>query len=322
MTLRLSEIARQVGAELHGSDREVVALKPLDDAGPEDLSFCISARYTPKLEELQAAAVLVDRVHEGVTLPQLVSNTPYLTFAKLVRLFHPEKPLVAEIHPTAVVDDSAIVGTGVRIGAYCVVGEGVRIGAGTELKPNVVIADKAVLGTDCLIHSFVSIREDSVLGHRVIVQDGARIGSDGFGFARDAEGVYTKIPQVGHVVIGDDVEIGANTCIDRATLSQTVIGEGTKLDNLVQIGHNCTIGEHVIMAGHVGLAGSVKVGDRTTLAGKVGVSDNVTIGSGVLVGGKSGVTRDVPDDEIHVGYPAMPYRSWKELQRHLMKLTD
>ena len=214
------------------------------------------------------------------------------------------------MHATAVVDASAVLGADVSIGPYACIGAGVVLGARTVVRAHVTIGDGVVLGDDCLLHPHVSVRERVTLGHRVVVQDHAVIGSDGFGFASDASGQMVKIPQVGTVVVGDDVEIGVSTAIDRPPIGATVIGAGTKIDNLVQIGHGVDIGEHVILVSQVGIAGSTTIGAGTVLAGQVGVAGHLTIGKEVRATAQTGIPNSLPDKAFVSGYPAIANREW------------
>ena len=306
----LRELAARLGCTLRGDGEvEVRRVCGIEDAVPGDLTFVSNPRYVPRLATTRASAVIV--VPELETpLPSLLAANPYLTFARAVALLHPQPAPPAGIHPTAAVDPTAELGEGVHVGAMAVVGSRVRIGAGTVIHPHVVLYPEVQVGEDCLLHSGVQVRERCRLGHRVIVQNGAVIGADGFGFAKDAEGRYEKIPQVGTVVIDDDVEIGALTAVDRAALGETRIGRGTKIDNLVQIGHSVTIGRDTVIAGQVGIAGSTKIGDRVVLAGQVGVVGHIAIGDGVIVTAQTGVPGDVEPGAIISGSPAIENRTW------------
>ena len=258
------------------------------DAGPDDLSFLANPRYAEQAETTRAAAVVLPPAHE-TALPSLVSREPLPRPSRAPwRSCGPRQRPAAGVHASAQVDSSAVLGDGVYVGPLAVVGRGRPVGARSVIHAHVVLYTSAEIGDDCVLHSGVSVREGCRLGHRVVVQNGAVIGSDGFGFARDADGRYQKFPQVGIVVIEDDVEIGALTAIDRAALGETRIGRGSKLDNLVQIGHSVTIGEDTVIAAQVGIAGSTKIGRRVTLAGQVGIAGHIEIGDGVIVTAQSG----------------------------------
>jgi UDP-3-O-[3-hydroxymyristoyl] glucosamine N-acyltransferase len=314
--MNLAELARLIGGRLVGDGQiDITGAGTLDSAVPGQISYLAMSAYRRFVADTQASAVIVISEIDECPCAQIVCPDPYLGFAQAMRALYPATPSTGSIHPTAVIGKNCSIGPGVDIGAYCCIGDRVSIGSGCILHPHIVIHDDVSIGADCVIHSHVSIRERSVLGDRVVLQNGCRIGSDGYGFAKTPDGGHLKIPQMGRVVIGDDVEIGANCCIDRASLSETVIGRGTKLDNLVQVGHNVIVGEDCLLVAQVGLAGTATIGNRVTLAGQVGVSGHVSIGDDTTIGGKSGVTRDIPADEVYVGYPAIPYRQWKRLQR-------
>ena len=254
----LRELATRLGCELSGAGEvEIRGVAGIEEAGPGDLTFLANRRYAPHLATTRAAAVVLGPGQEA-PLPCLVSDNPYLTFARAVALLKPAPRPAPGVDPAAHVDPTAELGEDVHVGPLAVVGPGVRIGARTVVHPHVVLSEGVDVGEDCVLHSGVQIRERCRLGRRVVVQNGAVIGGDGFGFARDNEGRHHKFPQVGIVVIEDDVEIGALSAIDRAALGETRIGRGCKLDNLVQVGHSVTVGEDTILAGQVGIAGSTR----------------------------------------------------------------
>jgi UDP-3-O-[3-hydroxymyristoyl] glucosamine N-acyltransferase len=306
----LRELAARLGYTLRGDgDVDVRRVRGVDDAGPGDLTFVANPQYARRLATTRASAVIVSPALE-TSLPSLVAGNPYLAFARAVEVLHPPPVVRAGIHPHATVDPSAELGEGVHVGAMAVVGEGVRVGARTVLHPHVVLYPGVEVGEDCLLHSGVQVREGCRLGRRVIVQNGAVIGADGFGFAKDDEGRYHKIPQVGIVVVEDDVEIGALSAVDRAALGETRIGRGTKIDNLVQIGHSVTVGCDTAIAGQVGIAGSTKVGDRVVLAGQVGIVGHITIGDGAIATAQSGIGSSVEPGDVVSGSPAFENRVW------------
>jgi len=337
--VKLRELAGRLGCELLGDGEvEIRGVSGLERAGPGDLTFLANPRYAPLLATTRAAAVIVASANES-TLPRLVSENPYLAFARAVGLICPPARPEPGVHPSAQVHPTAVLGTGVHVGALAVVGARARVGARSVLHPQVVVYDEVTIGEDCLLHSGVQVRERCRLGDRVIVQNGAVIGGDGFGFARDAEGRYHKFPQVGTVVIEDDVEIGANVAIDRSTLGATVIRRGAKIDNLVQIAHNVVIGENTVVCGLVGISGSVTIGDNVTIAGQVGMADHVTIGSNTTIGAQSGVSKSLEGGQYYLGSPAVPiglasrqYAVWanlpelskrvRELEKRLEEIAD
>jgi UDP-3-O-[3-hydroxymyristoyl] glucosamine N-acyltransferase len=307
--LKLSTLGSQLGCQLLGADVEVARLASLERAGPGELSFVAQRKFAARAASTRASALIVPEGFDSA-LPRLVSSNPYLSFARALALLQPTPRPAAGVHATAWVDPSAELGAGVYVGPYAVVGAQARVGAGCVLHAHVIIYPQATLGPDCLLHAGAQVREGCRLGARVVLQNGAIVGSDGFGFARDEQGRYEKIPQVGIVVIEDDVEIGALTAIDRAALDETRIGRGCKLDNLVQIGHSVTLGPDSVLAAQVGIAGSTRLGARVTLAGQVGVNGHVEIGDDVIATGQSGLTADLPPGACVSGTPAIPNRDW------------
>jgi UDP-3-O-[3-hydroxymyristoyl] glucosamine N-acyltransferase len=323
--LTLSELARWVDGDIvrGGLDLSLTGMAALDAAGPQDVSFLGNEKYYGQFLTTRAAAVIVPRgVTDGAESTALIAvENPSLAFAVVVRHFAAAtRKFVPGIHPKAYVDPAAVLDpTKVRVNAGAVVMAGARIGDGSDIGPNVVIGDDVTIGVDCRILANASIRERCVLGDRVILQPGAVIGSDGYGY-EFSEGRHKKIDQVGIVEIGDDVEIGANTTIDRARFGKTIIGEGTKIDNLVQIGHNVVIGKHCLIVAQNGISGSSRLGDYVTSAGQVGIVGHITIGDKVTLTARSGVTTDLPGGEIYSGRPAKPYREEMKLRAHVRRL--
>lgn len=318
----LRELAERLGCECQGDGGvEVRRMAGIEHAGPGDLTFVANRKYLAKLASTRASAVIVSS-EVTTTLPRLISKNPYLTYAQAAALLHPEARPAAGVHETASVDPSALLGEGVHVGAYAVIGSRARVGPRSIIHAHVVLYPEVVVGADCLIHSSVQIRERCRLGDRVIVQNGAVIGGDGFGFAKDEQGRYHKIPQVGTVVIEDDVEIGALTAIDRAAMAETRIGRGSKLDNLVQVGHSVTIGSDCVVAGQVGIAGSAQIGNRVTLAGQVGVVGHLRIGDGAIVTAQSGIPGDLEPGAVVSGSPAFKNREWLKATAVFAKLPE
>lgn len=318
----LRELADRLGCALRGDGGvEVDRVAPIDAAGPGSLTFVASAKWAVRLKTTKASAVIV-QPSVATPLPSLLSDNPYLMFARAVLLLHPRAAAPPGVHGSAVVDRTAALGVGVHIGALAVVGARTRIGARSVVHPGVVLYEDVQVGEDCVLHSGAQVREGCRLGDRVVVQNGAVIGADGFGFAKDAEGRYHKIPQMGTVVIEDDVEVGALTAIDRAALGETRIGRGTKLDNLVQIGHSVTVGCDTVLAGQVGIAGSSTIGDRVTLAGQVGVAGHLKIGDGVIATAQTGIPSDVDAGTVISGYPAIPNREWLKASAVFPRLPE
>ena len=318
--MKLADLAARLDCSVRGDGSvEVARVSGIEEAGPGDLTFVANLRYAALLASTRATAVIVAPELE-TPLPSLLSKNPYLAFARAVGLLHPKPRLPAGIHPTAQLGPGAVLGECVHLGAYAVVGARASIGARSVLHPHVVVYDDAVIGEDCELHSGVQLREACRLGHRVVIQNGAVIGSDGFGFAKDDAGHYEKIPQRGTVVIEDDVEIGALTAVDRAALRETRIGRGSKLDNLVQVGHSVMVGEDTVLAGQVGIAGSTKIGRRVTLAGQVGVAGHLSVGDDVVASAQTGIPHDVVPGAFVSGYPAIENRDWLKASAIFAKL--
>ena len=326
----LAELARLLGGEVQGDATLIVtSVAPLDTAGPSDLSFLANPSYLQRARESRAGAVLAG---PGIDLggrTALVVPDPYLALAVVLELYHPSPPIVAGVSREAVVGFQCHIDEAAEIQPRAVLGDRCRIGAGTKIGSGAVLGTGVTVGRDTTVHANATIYDGCVLGDRVIVHSGAVIGSDGFGYAME-KGRRRKIPQVGIVSVEDDVEIGANATIDRATFGATVIGRGTKIDNLVQVGHNVVLGEDCVLVAQVGLSGSVKVGRRTVFAGQSGAVGHIAIGDDVTVGAKSAVTRDVPSGSFLIGHPAIEAGAWKraaaifarlpELRRRLMRL--
>jgi UDP-3-O-[3-hydroxymyristoyl] glucosamine N-acyltransferase len=317
------ELAARLGLRYEGDGEALVrAVASLEDAGPGDLVFLRQPKYRPSLERTKASAAIVRPDETFRAIPVLIADDPQLAFVRAVELFFTPYRPEPGIHPTAVVSGSAEIGPGVSIGALSVIGDGVRIGAGAVIFPLVSVYPQAIIGEASVIHSHVSIREGVRVGRRVIIHNGAVLGADGFAYLPLADGSHKKIPQKGTVVIEDDVEIGANTAIDRAALGETVVRRGAKIDNLVQVAHNVEVGENAILAGQVGLAGSVRVGRGVLLGGQVGVADHVRIGDGAMAAGKSGIIKDVPSGAFVSGSPHLDVRDWRKVWVLLPQLYD
>jgi UDP-3-O-[3-hydroxymyristoyl] glucosamine N-acyltransferase len=305
-TYKLAAIAAHLGAELEGDPERVVrGPAPIEAATSEQIAFAEDARYLEQVTGGAAGAVLVGTDFPAVPGRNLLrAAQPRLAFLRLLELFAP-RPAPSGIHPQAVVHPSAELGAELSIGPCAVIGEGARIGAGCRIHGGAYIGARAVLGAGCEVHPNATLYDGVQLGERCLIHAGATIGGEGFGFQWLGDH-HHKVPQLGTVVLEDDVEVGCNSCIDRATLSETRIGRGTKIDNQVHVAHNNAIGRHVILLAHVVIAGSGRVGDGAILSGQVGVSDHINIGAGVKVGGSAGVTRDVADGEVVWGTPARP----------------
>lgn len=319
----LTELADRLGCRLEGDGQlEVRRVTTLDDAGPGDLTFFTNAKYAAALKATQATAVIAAEGIEPPPCAVLWTKQPYLAFARAVGLFAEKWRPMPGVHSTAFVATGAAVDPDASIGPLAVVEEGARIGSRSIIHAHVTIGRYAQIGTDCVIHAGVSIRERVRLGDRVVVQDGAVIGSDGYGFARDEQGRHVKIPQVGGVIIEDDVEIGANSAIDRPAVGETRIRAGTKIDNLVQVAHGVTIGRDVLLAAQVGIAGSTTIEDSVTLAGQVGVAGHLTIGKGTVATAQTGIPNSVEAGSFVSGYPAIPNRDWLKASAVFRKLPE
>jgi UDP-3-O-[3-hydroxymyristoyl] glucosamine N-acyltransferase len=309
--LKLQDIAERLGCRLEGDGEiEIARVAGLEQAVSGDLTFFTNARYAPALRATRASAVILGDEAPAAPCAMLRTSNPYLAVARAVALFAPDDRPAPGVDPGAAVAAGARLGEGVAIGPFVSIGAGASIGARTVIHPHVCIAPGAQIGDDCLIHSHVAVRERVVLGHRVVVQNGAVIGSDGFGFAQRADGTHEKIPQVGIVVIEDDVEIGANTALDRPAFGETRIQAGAKIDNLVQIAHGVRVGRHALLAAQVGIAGSTTVEDGVVLAGQVGVAGHLTVGRGARATAQTGIPNSVPAGAFVSGYPAIMNRDW------------
>jgi UDP-3-O-[3-hydroxymyristoyl] glucosamine N-acyltransferase len=311
--LRLRELAERLECRLEGDGEiEIRRVTGIEQAQAGDLTFIANPKYHQHLATTHASAVILstNESSEGTRASLLRSAQPYLAFAKAVGLLTHSAPPPRGVDRLSAVAPTAHLGADVSIGAFVVIGDGAVVGARAVVFPNAVIGPSAVIGDDCIIHAHVSIRERVRIGHRVIVQDGAVIGSDGFGFVRQSDGTHLKIPQHGDVSIEDDVEIGANTTIDRPAVGETRIGAGTKIDNLVQIAHGVVVGNRVLFAAQVGVAGSTTIEDDVVLAGQVGVAGHLRIGRGVVATAQTGVPNSVDAGTMISGYPAIPNRDW------------
>ena len=319
----LGELAQLVHGQVRGNaDLLISGVAALDQAGAGEISFLANPKYRGQLERTQAAAVIVHPSLDGaVDRPLLLCPNPYLAFARLLSYFHPAPSFPPGVLAGATVDPTAVVAIDATVSAGCVVGAGVRIGPGTVLHPNVTVYAQAEIGSGCTVHAGVVIRERCVLGDRVIVQPNAVIGADGFGFAPDGQR-YEKIPQVGRVVIEDDVEIGACTCIDRGTLGDTRIRRGTKIDNQVQIAHNAQIGEDCILVAQVGISGSTEIGRHCTFGGQAATAGHLKVGDNVTIAARGGVSNNVDANQVMAGLPLMPHREWLKAAMTMTHLPE
>ncbi len=324
--MKLSELAKAVLAEIEkGSPEiEITAAAGLDIAEPGCITFLANPKYTMQARQTRASAILLNTgaVVETSDIAVLRAKDAYLAYTRVLRLFHPETKAVGGIHPTAVIDETAIVSPDAEICANVVVGKNCRVASGAKLFPNVTIYDGVSIGEDTIVHSGVSVRENCVVGARCTINNNSTIGSDGFGYAKDEEKRWLKIPQTGRVVIEDDVEIGANTAIDSASVGETVINRGAKIDNLVQIGHSCTVDEDALICSQTGLAGSSFIGKRVILAGQVGIAGHLRVGDDAVLTAKSATSHDVEPGKVMSGVPAFDNRDWLRSTAAYRKLGE
>jgi UDP-3-O-[3-hydroxymyristoyl] glucosamine N-acyltransferase len=310
--MKLKEIAERLDCRLRGpGELEIRGVAGIEEAGPDELTFVSNPKYITKIPATSAGAIILSADAPETSTPTLVSDNPYLAFARAIELFYQSPEPVSGIHPTAWIARTAKLGDHCSIGANVVIGDGAQIGDHAVLHPNVTIYPYAVIGDNFTAHSNSVVREYCRIGHRVILQNGAIIGADGFGFAPREDGTYYKIVQSGIAVIEDDVEVGACTCIDRATIGETRVAKGTKFDNLVQIGHGCHIGRNTVIAAQAGLAGSTRVGDSVRLGGQVGAAGHLTIGDGVTAIAQTGIARSVEPGRTIAGSPELEFQVWK-----------
>jgi UDP-3-O-[3-hydroxymyristoyl] glucosamine N-acyltransferase len=318
-TFRLGELAERIGAVLapaededpsSAAERIVTRVSGIEDAGPSDVTFVANPKYASLAKSSTAAALIVDSNFPAIRAATLRTPNPYLAWSKAIEAFHPAPVHPPGIHPTAVIAPTARIGADAHIGAYVVIGEDCSIGRDAVLLPHVVLYERVTVGNRFFAHAHAVVREGCRLGDDVVLQNGAVIGADGFGFAKDTSNHWVKIIQSGPAVLGDSVEVQANACIDRASIGETRIGDGTKIDNLVQVGHGSSVGQDTLLCSQVGLAGSTVVGNRVILAGQVGAAGHLTIGDDAVATAQTGIPSDVAPRSVVSGYPAMDNRSW------------
>jgi len=312
--MKLSELAEKTFAVIAQGDEniEIKSAAGLDLAKKNEIAFLANPKYTPQIKETQASAIFLNEKEtcERTDIAVLRAKDPYLAYTRALRLFNPDTEIVPMIHKTAVIDESAKVSDSAEIRANVVVGKNCVIGENVKIFPNATIYDGVKIGANSIIHSGVSVRENCVIGENCIIHNNTTIGSDGFGYAKDENKAWLKIPQVGRVVLEDNVEIGANTAIDCASVGETRIKKGAKIDNLVQIGHSCTVEEDTLICSQTGLAGSSVIGKRVILAGQVGIAGHLKVGDDVIVTAKSATSHDVENGKIISGVPAFDNRDW------------
>jgi UDP-3-O-[3-hydroxymyristoyl] glucosamine N-acyltransferase len=322
--MKLSAIASALGLRLeNGSpETEITGLNGIEQAGPGELTFVSNPKYAAAARSTKAAAVIVGEDFPAISAAMLRAKDPYLSFAQALELFHKPARHSPGVHPTAIVHDSAKVGVKAHIGPYVVIDEDVEIGANAVLLAHVVIYRGVKIGNNFFAHAHAVVRENCHIGNNVLLQNGVVIGADGFGFAKMADGRWYKIPQPAPVVIGDDVEVQANSCIDRASVGETRIGRGVKVDNLVQVGHGSHVGEDVLLCAQVGLAGSTEVGNKAILTGQVGVVGHCKVGENAIVTPQSGVANDIEAGALVSGSPAVDHKAWLKYSAILPRLPE
>jgi UDP-3-O-[3-hydroxymyristoyl] glucosamine N-acyltransferase len=310
--MKLKDIAVKIGARLEPAeaDVEITGVSGIETAAPGQISFVANRKYAASAKSTQASALIVEDKFPALDKPSLRTRNPHLAYAKAMELFYQAPKYERGVHPTAIVHSSAKIGANASIGPYVVIDAGVEIGENCTLLPHVVIYRGVSIGNNFFAHAHVSIREHCRIGNNVLLHNGVVIGSDGFGFAKDNENRWYKIPQTGIVVIEDDVEIQANSCVDRASMGESRIGRGSKLDNLVQVGHNCIVGENGLLCAQVGLAGSTELGKNVILAGQAGIAGHCKLGDGVVVTAQSGTHGDIDPGTVVSGTPAFDNKQW------------
>ncbi len=327
--MKLSELASKLGCRLEGPpDVEIHGVAGIEHAGPDQVTFMANRKYFSLLKTTRAGAVLLEEgvaIERDSSLPPLAalrSANPYLAFAHAIELFYQPPPYAPGVHPTAIIAKTARIGEGAHIGPYCYIEEQVEIGCNAVLHSFVSIYRGAKIGDDFFAHAHAVVREFCRIGNRVVLQNGVVIGGDGFGFAKRQDGTWYKMAQSGPAVLEDDVEVQANACVDRATVGETRIRRGAKLDDLVLVGHASQVGANTLLCGQVGLAGSTKIGANCILAGQVGTAGHLSVGDGTVITAQSGVPNDVPPRALYSGYPAVENREWLKMMAALNHLPE
>jgi len=322
--MKLAQIASKLAVRLaNGSpDTEITGVAGIEEAGPGQITFVANPKYSSAARSTQASAIIVAEDFPEVATPTLRSKNPYLTFARALELFYQPPVYPPGVHPTAVIDASAKIGKGAHIGPYVVVNEKVTIGKNAVLLAHVVIYRGAKIGDNFFAHAHAVVREHCQIGNDVILQNGAVIGADGFGFAKDDSGRWHKIVQSGPAIIGDEVEVQANACIDRASVGKTSVARGAKIDNLVQVGHGSQVGEDSLLCAQVGLAGSTEIGKNVILAGQVGVAGHCKVGDNAIATAQTGIPSDVEAGKVVSGYPAIDNKLWLRCSAVFSRLPE
>lgn len=321
--MKLADLAQHLGAVLHGDpSTAITGVASIETAGPGDLTFVANPKYAALARTTRAAAVLVEPDFAEISAATLRIVNPYLAFARSIEIFYRPPVYAPGIHPTAIISPSAKIGANPHVGAYVVIGDHVAIGDNAIILPHAVIYSHVEAGSHLFLHSHAVVREHCRLGDNVTIQNGAIVGADGFGFARQSDGSWYKILQSGPAVLEDSVEIQANACVDRASIGETRIGSGVKVDNLVQVGHGSSVGSNTLLCAQVGLAGSTIIGKGVILAGQVGVAGHCTVGDGVIATAQSGIPGNVEPGKVVSGYPAIDNRQWLRVVALMNRLPE
>ena len=322
LAMKLSQIAERIGCRMVGPDADIVRVAGIEQAGAGDLTFVSNRKYIRHIPGTRASAIILGEDIPAVEIPSLRTDDPYLAFARALELFFEPCRPEPGVHPAAVVAPTALLGPGVSVGPCAVIGERCRVGAGTVIHPHVVLYPGAEIGPGCVLHSGVVVREGCRVGDRVVLQNGVVVGGDGFGFAPTRDGAWHKIPQTGRAVIEDDVEVGANSTIDRAAVGDTVVRRGAKLDNLVQVGHGAEVGACSVVAAQAGLAGSTRLGRGVMVGGQAGFAGPLEVGDGAVITAQSGTSHDVPAGSAVSGSPAFASAAWLRASAAFARLPD
>lgn len=321
MKYTVEELAQKVQGKLVGNGQVVIEeTRSLEQAAPQAISFAIG-EYCGFVGQSKAGAVIVEAPIEGVSIPQIVVDNAKVAFSQLLGLYHPPVVVPRTIHETAIIGKNVTLGENISVGPYCIINDNAVIRDNVVLHPYVYIGHNAKIGEDTVIYPGAVVHENCVLGKRVVLRAKAVIGGEGFGFATE-NGVHTHIPQVGNVILEDDVEVGSCSCIDNATMGSTMVRRGTKIDNLVHLGHNVEIGEDCFLIAQVGIAGSTKCGNHVIFAGQTGSSGHLTIGDNVTFAGKTGIIGNVPSNSTYAGFPMRPHKEWLKISAYESRLPD
>ncbi len=320
--MKLGELSNLIGGRISGDPNvEITGVAGIEEAKEGDITFLLDKKNLHKISRLNASAVIVKEEINELTVNMLVADNPQFTFARALEVFYVKPYIPSGVSNKAFIGNNVHISDDVSIHPHAYISDNVELGSRVTVSPGVFLGEGSTVGDDSFIYPNVTIQEKVKIGRKVIVHSGTIIGSDGFGYVLE-KGNHYKIPQVGGVIIEDDVEIGANVCIDRATIGNTIIGCGTKIDNLVQIGHNVKIGKNCIIVSQVGISGSVEIGDGVVLAGQVGIRDHIKVGRGAMVGAQAGIGSDIPEGQIYSGSPAIPHKTWLRAQAIYSKLPE